>query len=132
MLDASDFIIEIFKSLDSGYFSCTGKKRKVYYCLLSLKNEDVEKHAEKIEYMLTLYFKSGSRKKFNRRDKHKFTPFASKDIQYIVYNLFDEMFNINLLKETSILEKVILLHNHSERDTVTTQSFSPFKIHMFK
>lgn len=68
--------------------------------------------------MQTLYYKSGSRKKFTIKDKKLYTPFASKDIQYLTYNLFDKMFNVTLCKKQGILDKIVLLHNTKEREAV--------------
>ena len=78
----------------------------------------IEEYAEKLGYMQNLYFKAGSRTRFRVAHKEKFTPFISKDIQYIVYTMFDKMFNVNLLKSQGILEKVVLLHNFKERQGI--------------
>jgi hypothetical protein len=78
-------------------FSAVEDPNKVYYLLLDMSQEDLEKVAEESQYYMKLVNES-IKYKYTKTFKEKYEPFRSKDRQELMSYVLEKQINLIDLK----------------------------------
>ena len=99
-MDATEFQIGMFKGVDEDTF----------LILVDLPDDEIAREAQVSSYPVKLHGLS-AKVPFENSLKKRVEPFKSKDIQFLIIQKLERMFDLHKLRMNGILQAVVPMHD---------------------